>query len=283
MKKIFILVCFLISANLFSQFNLVGPDGPVMNLSNNGSNIHFILSNPIVSNNYLLQYEEIIFNDSMLAPIHPDSTLNFQGYLIYQLLDSTVTWADKDDTNRVRLIYQCDIVDLIDTLINEEMNAMNICGQVIKVNGENAGIVDTFSIAINPFTHLPYQNGDHPCFWGVAYAYNEFMVNPHCAGLSSPFFYGPRKTLECLDGLAGVEGAEITHLQIFPNPTSNYFEIIGDFENAQIELMNIQGQVLMNKNIIIGEKISVEGLSSGLYVVRVMDGNSISYKRLIIN
>jgi hypothetical protein len=282
MKNLITLAFLLGSANLFAQSSLVGPDGPVMTLSNNGAQIHFTLANPVTSNNYLLQYEEIIFIDSLLAPIHPDSTLNFQGYLIYQILDTTVTWDDKDDTNRVRLIYQCDIADLLDTLINEEMNAMNICGPVVKVNGHNTGIVDTFSIAINPFTHLPYQNGDHPCFWGVAYAYNEFMVNPACPGLSSPFFYGPRKTQECLEGFMAVENLEIPQLQIHPNPAAQYFEITGDFENAQIELMNLQGQVLMHKNILRGEKIPVAEFNNGVYVIQVKSGMHHSYRRVII-
>jgi hypothetical protein len=282
MKKIGIVISLCFTLNLTAQFNLVGPDGPVMNLTHSGSIIHFNLSNPVVSNNYLLQYQEDIFIDSLLASYHPDSSLHFQGYMIYQLLDSSVTWGDLGDTNRVKLIYQCDLVDQVDTLINEETNAFNICGPVVKVNGHNAGITDTFSITINPFTHAPYQTNDYLCFWGVAYAYNPYLINPGCSGLSAPFFPGPRKTTACLNGLAGLENTEIPHLMVFPNPAIHYIEVTGDFENAQIELTNVQGQVLMNKNMIKGEKIPVDELNEGVYILQIKSGMHVSYKRIIV-
>lgn len=80
----------------------------------------------------------------------------------------------------------------------------------------------------------------------------------------------------------GIEENATLFVQIQPNPTSNYFEITGDFEMAELELMNMQGQMVMNKNIFQGEKISVDGLSGGVYVARVIVGNKLSHRKIVV-
>jgi len=81
----------------------------------------------------------------------------------------------------------------------------------------------------------------------------------------------------------GIEENSTLFFNIHPNPASQYIEINGDFENAELELMNLQGQVLMNKNIISGEKVLVEGLSSGVYLVRIISGNQIGFRKILVN
>jgi hypothetical protein len=81
----------------------------------------------------------------------------------------------------------------------------------------------------------------------------------------------------------GIEENPSLFFQIKPNPASQYFEINGDFENAQMELMNLQGQMIINKFINNGDKISVEELSNGIYLVKLIDGIHTSYQRLIVS
>lgn len=228
-------------------------------------------------------YEEIIADPNLLASVHPDSTLDFQGYMIYQLLDSTVTWEELGDTSRIRLIYQCDLADAIDTLVNEEQDALGNCGPVTKVMGSNSGVMSNFTILVNPFTLQPYQQNDHPCFLGVAYAYNPYMINPDCSGLPAPFFYGPRMTRSCLSGVFGTEDAEITELNIYPNPVIHSFAVSGDFETALIQLMSIHGVVILQKEILNGEKISAGGLSEGIYILQIAGKTGVSRRTLVVH
>jgi PKD repeat protein len=81
----------------------------------------------------------------------------------------------------------------------------------------------------------------------------------------------------------GIEENSSLFFQVQPNPANHYFEIIGDFENAQLELMNMHGQTLMNKNIFQGEKIPVEGLSNGVYIAKIQSGNQIGFRRIVVN
>jgi PKD repeat protein len=81
----------------------------------------------------------------------------------------------------------------------------------------------------------------------------------------------------------GIEENSNLFFNVHPNPASNYFEITGDFENAKMHLMNMQGQILMDKNIFPGEKISVEELANGVYISRIISGNQIGYRRIVIN
>jgi hypothetical protein len=50
-----------------------------------------------------------------------------------------------------------------------------------------------------------------------------------------------------------------------------------------MELMNLQGQMIINKFINNGDKISVEELSNGIYLVKLIDGIHTSYQRLIVS
>ncbi len=142
-------------------------------------------------------------------------------------------------------------------------------------------------------THSGFVNGNYtpePGDWrqmnitniGGAFLTNTFIFKiEFISGGGNNFYIDDINVYD--NASIGIEENNELFVHIQPNPTNNYFEIVGDFENAKIELMNIQGQTLMNKNILNGEKISVEGLGAGIYVVKIADGNSVSYRRIVVN
>jgi len=76
----------------------------------------------------------------------------FQGYMIYQLKDGTVSNSDLDDIERARLVAQCDVKDNISQMINLEFDptvSANIPKQ--KVDGSNTGVFHTLSIKEDAF------------------------------------------------------------------------------------------------------------------------------------
>lgn len=81
----------------------------------------------------------------------------------------------------------------------------------------------------------------------------------------------------------GIEENPTLYFQVYPNPASQLIEITGDFETAQLELINLHGQVLLDKNMMPGEKISVEELSNGVYLARIISGNQIGFRKVVIN
>lgn len=76
----------------------------------------------------------------------------FQGYMVYQLKDGTVSNSDLNDIEKARLVLQCDIKDNISTMINMEYDG-DVSANVpkLKVNGENVGIKHTFSLTEDAF------------------------------------------------------------------------------------------------------------------------------------
>src|SRR5690606_21488636 len=76
----------------------------------------------------------------------------FQGYMIYQLKDGSVSNSDLEDIEKARLVRQCDVKDNITTMINLEYDA-DVSANVpkLKVDGANLGINHTFSIKEDAF------------------------------------------------------------------------------------------------------------------------------------
>jgi PKD repeat protein len=173
-----------------------------------------------------------------------------------------------------------------DTLNNDVMyvKASKNCGQSFSTLNTQLATLPTHSGLVNG-NYIP-----DPADWrqmsitniGGAFLTNTFIFKIEFIGGGGNNFY--IDDINVYDNASiGIEKNEELFVRIQPNPTNNYFEIVGDFENAEIQLMNMQGQLVMSKKVLNGEKISVEGVSSGIYVVQIRDGNSVSHKRIIIN
>lgn len=79
--------------------------------------------------------------------------------------------------------------------------------------------------------------------------------------------------------------AEINALQpvsVYPNPTSNYLNII-NAQNANVEIINITGQTVMSiENLNHHQIVDVSTLSPGTYFIKINDGNEIEHKKIVI-
>ncbi|MCX6189194.1 MAG: hypothetical protein NTW54_06275, partial [Bacteroidetes bacterium] len=76
----------------------------------------------------------------------------FQGYQIYQLKDASVTSAELNNPDRARLIFQCDIKDDADRLVNKVFDpTVSDFVKILKVTGENVGLRHSFQIKSDAF------------------------------------------------------------------------------------------------------------------------------------
>ena len=111
---------------------------------------------------------------------------NFQGYMVYQLADATVSVADLDDPDKARLVFQCDKEDGVTKIVNGYFDpVVSQYNYQLEVDGSDEGIRHSFSIKENEFAsgdpglvnHWPYH------FIALSYAYSpeaEFL--PFLAG-----------------------------------------------------------------------------------------------------
>ena len=73
----------------------------------------------------------------------------------------------------------------------------------------------------------------------------------------------------------------ITEIDIFPNPGTNQIRLNGGFENLDVEILNLQGQMMFSQtDVTTFTTINVESLPSGLYYLRVTLPNE--YKTEVI-
>lgn len=118
-------VCALLSADDIAQAlfdskfqRLSGPDAPDVRIEEYDQEL--VLSWGYVDdglkNNFNESYEQ---SDPVLVTQGvADSTFKFQGYIVYQLEDGTVSLSDLDNTEQARIVAQCDIKDGVSAIVN---------------------------------------------------------------------------------------------------------------------------------------------------------------------
>ncbi|MEZ4937729.1 MAG: T9SS C-terminal target domain-containing protein [Crocinitomicaceae bacterium] len=156
---------------------LEGPHAPQMEITELENELVFTLFNPSGSNNEDENYSErdpfIITTDSSSGDDH----FRFQGYQVFQLVDNSVSLSDLDDTDKARLVFQCDKKDGVDRLINFEFNQeLGVSSPQLKVDGADDGLAHSFSIKVDQFATGSKElvNFKKYYYLAVAYAYNEF-------------------------------------------------------------------------------------------------------------
>jgi glycosidase len=87
-----------------------------------------------------------------------------------------------------------------------------------------------------------------------------------------------------VDFAVGINKLNTQDILVFPNPFIDGLTIkISDFsiKNATIEISNIMGQVLLKRTIIPGNKLLLNNLYKGIYVLSVYSGNEIWRKNIV--
>lgn len=70
-------------------------------------------------------------------------------------------------------------------------------------------------------------------------------------------------------------------LTVYPNPTSNYFTVSGTTEKGTVELINLSGQIIMQKEFNPNQQINID-VPSGVYFAIIKVGEKEEIKKLII-
>jgi hypothetical protein len=168
---------------------IAAPDAPELSIIETDSTLIFNIYNEPGSNNYLEKYIE---KDPMLVCSENNSPCSeyyeFQGYQVFQLKDQNFDINDRYNTDLAKEVFQCDIKDNADKLINFNWSTdHNADIPVIEVDGANNGIQKSFSISKDAFTGEKLTNNKDYYFTVVAYAYNNSVLyNPSDV---SSFYY----------------------------------------------------------------------------------------------
>lgn len=185
---------------------LDGPTAPNLTVRELDRKLILHLWNPSWSNNanenymaidsfHILEIREL----ASLGRLEGDSFYRFEGYLIYQLADPTVTVSELNDLTRARLIAQVDVENGITKIVNWYYDSETDAWiPRVEVEGADKGLRHTFEVATDAFSttadnrlvnYRPYY------FMVLAYAYNNFKTfNPtdSIPGQPQPFLLGRR-------------------------------------------------------------------------------------------
>lgn len=189
-----------------SNFDIInGPDAPDLNIRELDKELIFTISNSSTSNNINESYSEkdAFIQNPVNIPGNQD--YNFQGYLVYQLLNSTVTQTDLDNPDKARLIFRSDIKDDVSAIINHYYTPApaNIWTPVEEVSGVlsagmkgsvDNGIEYSFKITEDRFALGNTRLVNHKTYYYMAlsYAYNEAEINedPYADASTDPEYDG---------------------------------------------------------------------------------------------
>lgn len=83
----------------------------------------------------------------------------FQGYMVYQLKDATISTGDLDNIEKARLLFQCDIKDGVAQIVNKVFDTkVSAYVPVSKVEGSDQGLTHSFSVKKDLFATSANQS-----------------------------------------------------------------------------------------------------------------------------
>lgn len=127
-----------------NKFDLAdGPEPPIVEIQELENELILKLLNTEATE----KYKEEIKNEK-----NQIIDYRFQGYLIYQLKDGSVSNSDIENIEKARLVGQCDVIDNTSILINKEYDA-TVSADIpkLKVDGANKGIFHTLRLKEDAF------------------------------------------------------------------------------------------------------------------------------------
>lgn len=165
-----------------ANFDLLdGPDAPFVSIEEYDRELvltwdYANYGGPDATNNFYEDYSEV---DPLLSPTIADRTFDFEGYIVYQLIDDGVSASELDDPSKARVLFQCDKRNDVSTIINRTVIATE-AGEIIQdevmVEGANEGLVKSLRVTQDLFADdddSRLVNYRTYYYTVVAYAHND--------------------------------------------------------------------------------------------------------------
>jgi hypothetical protein len=111
-----------------------------------------------------------------------------------------------------------------------------------------------------------------------------------CAGKKVVCAEGSNGCIKCdsldlnFSAVSVKKNSPFSTLKIFPNPVSGkelYFENAGHVP-LEIEIKDLTGKAVMDKTVIVGNKINIESLKEGVYLIQVNSHEGFTKKKLVV-
>ncbi len=228
--------------NCFRVLN--GPDAPELEIVELDKKLIFQIYNKPSSNNYLEQYVEKDASIICFEELDPcDEYYRFQGYQVFQLIDADASITDREDKDKVKQVFQCDVKDGIDQLVNYEFSEeLGANEPTEEVYGNDNGIVHSFVINEDLFAEGDKRLINHRKYYftAIAYGYNATMpynqqVQETFNGMKKPYLAG-RNNIKKYEAMphnpTPADGGTVMQAEYGYGPEITQIEGLGNGNNA---------------------------------------------------
>ncbi len=211
---------------------LDGPTAPNLAIQELNQELILTWTNPTLSNNHNEWYTE-----DNNPTINTDSLYRFQGYMIYQLKDASVSASELYNPDKSRLVFQCDKKDGVKQIVNYNFD-LGITALIPQemVNGADEGIVHSISITEDKFAIGNPRLVNHKTYYYAIIAYGfsptQSPSNLNILADYLPYIAGRKQA----DGYFAHSG--IPHI---PNPEAGGTEQHSNYGTGP-KLTRIEGQ-----------------------------------------
>jgi hypothetical protein len=273
----FSFVCLFTPIVSYAQILVSGPNAPDVEIQFTSNEFQFQLSNSTTSNNFQEFYLEY---DTGIDPLALDLFWRFQGYIIYQVIDNSVSIFETTDANYVRIAAIVDLSDTITTIPYTSYNPINGCSSHSLVT-TNTGIPSSISVSNDAFTGQPFVQDQSYCFRVYAFATNFYNMHQSCnspdqlllgylSGQGVPLVTHCELASESLSVLEN----ESLSLLCYPNPVSELLVIKDAFQTAtEITITDTEGRKIAEFNTLEKDSFDFSNYAPGYYFLHAKQGS----------
>ena len=256
-----------------NNFNMMnGPDAPDLSIREMDKELIISLTNEESSNNYNEEYSEKDPYITLAANVD-NQNYEFQGYLVYQLKNATVSVTDLDDPDKARLIFRSDVKDDVSGIINQYLDPiMNVYVPVEEIpsvmESGAAGAVDegveySFQVTEDKFALGNPTLVNHKTYYymSIAYGFNPAEINANPYDVNNPLYDG--RNQPHISGRRNIQTYSAIPHQVDPE---NGGTILGSHYGDGVKITRIEG---------VGNGGNTMELDSATVVEVIADGQSL--------
>jgi len=137
--------------------------------------------------------------------------------------------------------------------------------------------IDTVSASITQFTDNNPPKGKVSYYVGVNLV--SVIIPAYIKEDIGPFSQSLSNMAE--SQLTSIPTDVVNAIVVYPNPASTYF-VVDAQGTAQVQVYTVSGTLVISKHIAGNESIATNGLPAGLYVVKIVTGNEVVTRSLIV-
>jgi len=214
------------------------------------------------------------------------------SYVVQDVNTIEISLSDDDDNSDNQISENFDIANEHTTTINMILNTDNAGSQctweIMNAGGEtlysggpysnNESVVEQFELTDDCYRFRVFDSAGNGGGSIVLYDTNNDVV------YNSPGNYGAGEEAHFKTvGELGNNDNVLGNVVIYPNPAKNNLNI-QNAENSSVKVFDLLGRVvLLENNISLNQQIDVSKLTTGTYLIKIINGNQVKTDKFIIN